>query len=69
MAINYFGFPCVPREAMRGAGRVAPGIAPRRSHRSVRAQLRHTARQVMGSLRTVAPTHGARAGALAAGTR
>ena len=33
-------------------GRVAPGITPWRSHRSVRAQLRHTARQVVASLRT-----------------
>jgi hypothetical protein len=30
-------------------GRVAPGIAPWRSHRSVRAQLRHTVRPVMDS--------------------
>ena len=30
--------------------RVAPGIAPRGSHRSGRAQLRHPALQVTGSL-------------------
>jgi hypothetical protein len=29
--------------------RVGPGVGPRASHRSVRAQLRHTARQVTGS--------------------
>ena len=30
-------------------GRVAPGVTPRGSHRSVRARLRHTARQGTGS--------------------
>ena len=31
--------------------RVGPGVAPRASHRSVRAQLRHTARLNLASLR------------------
>jgi hypothetical protein len=36
-----FSFP-----KLLGAGRVSPAVARRASHRSVRAQLRHTARQV-----------------------
>ena len=39
-------------------GRVAVGVASQGSHRSGRAQLRHPARQVTGSLRTVTPGHG-----------
>lgn len=50
-------------------GRVALGIAPQGSHRSVRAQLRHTARQVRVSLCTVTPTHAAKAKVLSSGTR
>jgi hypothetical protein len=33
-------------------GRIGGGVAPAASHRSVRAQLRHTARQVTASLRS-----------------
>jgi len=50
-------------------GRVALGIAPQGSHRSVLAQLRHTARQVRDSLRTVTATRSAEVKALAAETR
>ena len=50
------------------SGRVAPGITPWRSHRSVRAQLRHTARRVRGSLRTETRRHAARGEALVGGT-
>ena len=50
-------------------GRVALGITPQGSHRSVLAQLRHTARQVRDSLRTVIATRSAKVKALAAGTR
>ena len=50
-------------------GRVALGITPQGSHRSVLAQLRHTARQGRDSLRTVIATRSAKVKALAAGTR
>ena len=48
-------------------GRVAPGIAPWRSHRSVLARLRHTARQVRDSPHAVVPTNAAKARAPGAG--
>ena len=43
-------------------GRVALGVASQGSHRSVRAQLRHTAPQVTGSLRDGTPSGPPRAG-------
>jgi DNA replication protein DnaC len=55
--------------AARLEGRVAPGVTSWGSHRSVLAQLRHTARQVRDSLRTVSPATADTATAAAAGTR
>ena len=45
----------------RAEGRVASGVTPRGSHRSGLARLRHTARQITDSLRTVTPTRTATA--------
>jgi hypothetical protein len=54
---------------LRKLGRVGGGVAPTASHRSVRAQLTHTARQITDSLRLVTGPRAATAEAHAAAAR